>query len=273
MTRRKITKFLSILALMLPGGLSLTATTAAAVELIPHSAQYELHLLETRVGDIGAVSGTMDLSLKRSCRAWISSSHLNMNGGDPENPSIEVDAVSRQSEALDGSWLDFVSKVEVDGAPAEAVEGRAEVDEEGRGTAQFTTPRDVAFPIPKGTYFPIAAARYTLDQIWNQDKKLVNYLMFDGDSPTPVRGTDIVAGTPGSISSGLRGDTSLVEGPRRRVITTLFDLAETDSEPQATYIVDILENGIATRITVDMGFMVVEAILSHVDAIPLPDCD
>lgn len=264
--KRGTAGILSVLGLFLPG------SAVFAVELAPHSAQYELHLLETRVGDVGQVGGTMDISLAKTCDAWVSSSHLNMHGGDPENPTISVDAISRQSEALDGRWLEFASKVEVDGAPAEAIEGRAEIDEEGRGVADFTAPREVSFPIPKGTFFPVSASQYTLTQIWEEDKTLVNYLMFDGDSPTPVRGTDIVAGVPGSILADLKGDPTMVSGPLRRVITTLFDLAETDSEPQATYIVDILENGISTRITVDMGFMVVEALLSRIDPIPLPEC-
>ncbi|MDW3204507.1 MAG: DUF1849 family protein [Alphaproteobacteria bacterium] len=270
MLRKSATPFLT--ALVLAGSSLWSAAAAEPVRLVPYTATYSLHLLETRVGDIAAVDGSMDISVIRGCEAWTSQNQLTMSGGAIDNPSIEVDAESMIREDLEGRWMEFESSVRVGGNLQEAISGRAELDEDGRGTATFKKPREVSFPLPKGTTFPITAARDAIDRIWNDGARLVNYLMFDGESPSPMRGTDIVAGTPDPISRSLDDPDKLVQGDLRRIVTTLFEFSDTDSEPQTTYIVDMLPNGIASRLTVDMGFMVVESRLIEITAVPEPNC-
>lgn len=242
------------------------------VTLVPYTARYSLHLLETRVGDIASVNGGMDISVIRGCEAWTSQNHLTMSGGAAENPSIEVDAESMIREDIEGRWMEFESTVRVGGELTETIRGRAELDADGQGTATFKKPREVSFPLPKGTSFPISATRESIRQIWQNGAKLVTYLMFDGESPSPMRGTDILAGQPEPIQGGIDDPDNLVQGDLRRVVTTLFEFAETDSEPETTYIVDMLPNGVATRLTVDMGFMVVESRLIDITAVPAPKC-
>lgn len=263
----------SIAALVLAGSIVCSSPASAEpVKLAPYTATYSLHLLETRVGDIATVDGGMEISVVRGCEAWTSQNQLTMSGGATENPSIEVDAESMIREDLDGRWMEFESTVRVGGNLQEMIRGRAELDEDGRGTARFSKPREVSFPLPKGTSFPISATRDSIRKIWQDGARLVNYLMFDGESPSPMRGTDILAGTPEPVDAKIDDPDRLAQGDIRRIVTTLFEFSDTDSEPETTYIVDMLPNGVATRLTVDMGFMVVESRLVHITAVPEPDC-
>ena len=115
--------------------------------------------------------------------------------------------------------------------------------------------------------------RSNLNAAWGQNQVLMNYIYFDGSELSAWRGTDLVAGTPDPLDADAQDPDSMTQiGQAKRIVSTLYDLTHTDAEPITTYISDTLPNGVITRLTIDLGFMVAEARLVEVLANPEPDC-
>lgn len=242
------------------------AATAQDKTVVPHTARYDVGLLEARMGDIAAANGTMEIELTRGCDAWALNTELTLNTNQADGTGFDLGVVSASQEAVDGTWYTFDSRVYVGGQLQEVHQGRAELDETGRGEAVFEQPQNMVLPLEAGTTFPIAATLKSLGSLFNDGARIANYVIFDGSGPTALRATDIVAGTPAPTLEGLSDPADLTEGTAKRIVTTFFDMSRTDSEPVLTYIVDMLPNGLTTRLTIDLGFMVTEARLIDVVA-------
>lgn len=246
----------------------LAGNFAAAEDLsiAPHTARYDVSLLEARMGDIAAANGTMEIELSRGCDAWALNTELTLNTNQADGTGFDLGVVSASQEASDGSWYTFESRVFVGGELQDFHKGRAELDEAGRGEAVFEQPQAMVLPLKSGTKFPIAATLESLGLLFNDGVRISNYVIFDGSGPTALRATDIVAGKPDPTLEGLSDPAGLTNGEAKRIVTTFFDMTQTDSEPTLTYIVDMLPNGVTTRLTIDLGFMVTEARLIDVVA-------
>lgn len=245
--------------------------------ITPHKAVYSIGLLESEMGEVGQVDGAMAIELAKSCDdGWTVSTELRMATGSGDTPAMRLEIVTVDTESLDGRRFTFDSEVRVNGETTERIVGEAALNEDGAGSVTFESPIEGTKPLPNGTLFPINAFRNSLDAVWVRDEKLINYLYFDGSMPEPLRATDIVAGVAEPLPEGLKDPDGLTAGltsqDARRIVTTVFDMSRTDAEPQTTYIGDGLPNGILTRLTIDLGFMVTEARLVELSALNDPDC-
>jgi hypothetical protein len=234
------------------------------VSITPHSARYIIQLLETRMGDIASADGAMEISLSRDCDAWTLTTALSLSSAQQDGASFDLRVDSDSREALDGRWFEFDSQVVVGGQVQEAYRGRAEIDADGRGEAVYERPREMSVALDQGTQFPIGATSKSLTALFEEGARISNYVLFDGSGETAIRATDLVAGTPDPTLDGLSDPDGLTTTIAKRVVTTFFDMTRTDSEPTMTYIVDILPNGVTTRLTIDLGFMVTEARLIEI---------
>lgn len=259
------------LALLCCVGLTSSAL-AETPELASHSARYRLSLLEAKIGEVSMLDGVMSFHVIRGCDAWTLQSSLDMAAGQPDGQNFQMAVEHQSREALDGSWLEFDTSFNANGGVQERYAGRAERAADGGVTAQFDYPEKASITLPAEVVFPIQAVEQTVAAFWDGKKRLVNYLYFDGSELDMAKATDLLAGTPDPLMDGAEDPDHLTQGDSRRIVTTLFDSSQTDSEPRSTYISDTLPNGVITRLTIDMGFMVVEARLVEVVAIAKPKC-
>ncbi len=251
----------------------LSAASAQTYAVTPHSARYTLSLLETRMGEISMLDGVLTFDIVKSCEEWTVQSSLDLISGNPEGGVFKLVLDHQATESLDGTRLAFETRTEVNDQVLDVYQGRAEVDMEGRGEAQFVLPKEATVPLPKGTTFPMMAMARNLQAIWGEGQRHVTYIYFDGSELSAWRGSDLVAGKPDPIDDTAQDPDGMAQTEdARRIVTTLFDLSQTDSEPQTTIITDTLPNGVITRLTIDVGFMVAEARLSEILEVSAPVC-
>jgi len=249
------------------------AAQAQEYSVLPHSARYSITLIEAKVGEVTMLDGGLSVDLVKGCKNWTLQSNLNLAAGNQDGAGFVLVMNQAATESLDGRRFEFKTDVVVNDAPEETYQGIATLEEDGRGEAEFTLPEQQRVRLPQDTLFPINAMRTNLKAAWGAQQVLTNYIYFDGSELSAWRATDLVAGTPEPLDAQAQDPDGITKiGQAKRVVTTLFDLTHTDAEPISTYISDILPNGIVTRLTIDLGFMVAEARLIEVLAIPEPDC-
>ena len=262
---------LSGLAVSAVHALATVSAWAAGFASAPHTAYYEMSLLETRVGDVTSVDGAMRLEITPACDAWTVSNEMHMRSGNGDGAGVELRVLHKGREATSGEALDFETTVYANGQLTDQIKGSATRDATGRGEAVFDLPEPITLPLPAGTVFPLGALDASIEAFFKQNKRLTNYLYFDGSEAGVDRGTDLVAGTPEPVEADQQDPDNLLTGAPRRIVTTMFDMSQTDAEPRSTYIGDMMPNGILTRLTIDLGFILVEARLSRVSENPLPE--
>lgn len=236
----------------------------------PHLAFYDINLLETRMGDITQVDGSMKVSITAQCDAWTIQSDLAMASGNGAGLGVELRVVHESKETVDRTSLEFETEVYVNGSQTELIKGVATRDATGKGEAVFDHPQRTVVPLPSGTVFPLDSVDRSMTEFFEQNTRLLNYLYFDGSEPAVDRVTDLLAGEANVIQPDQDDPDALLTQAPKRIVSTLFELNQADSEPQSTFISDIMPNGILTRLTIDLGFILVEARLNSVEARPSP---
>lgn len=237
----------------------------------PHSATYTIRLLENRIGDIASVDGYMRIAVTASCGFYRLESELLMQMVGMGEGSSVLKVTSEAEEAVTGQDYRFSTDVFLNDTLTETTRGVAKLDAEHGGTATFERPEPQTITLPPGTMFPFTNLNRLIQAFFEDDAQLDNYISFDGSHTGVDRGTDLKAGDANSIAEDLTDpDGLLVEAPKR-IVTTLYDFSQKDAEPRSTIIADLTSNGITTWMSLDLGFIVLEAKLQDVTATPLPD--
>ena len=246
---------------------------AEGFAVAPHVALYEVNLLETRMGGVTRVEGAMSLSITAACDAWTVESDLGLIFGNAENEGAKLRVQHKGRESVSGETFEFRTDVYTNDSLSEIIRGEAKRGSDGHGEAFFTMPEEKTLPLPAETEFPLSALSKSLGAFFEQNQRLINYVYFDGTDMGVDRATDLLAGTPEPIQTDQQDPDGLLSAEALRVVTTMFDFSKTDAEPNSTFVGDLMANGVVARLTIDLGFILVEARLSEVKATPLPtDC-
>lgn len=261
--------FVSALIGLLAAG---PALAQDAVRLVPHEANYRLDLYEARMGAITFVEGSIGIAAARDCTRWNIVQSSVFEAGSGETPQFTLSGESTMSEALDGSWFEFDTVTTVNETDRQRLSGRAERDADGRPILTMTRPEAATVPMPRETLFLVEALRASVAALFIRGERIHPHILFDGSDADAVRATDLVAGTPAPRADDLDDPDGLAEGDIKRIVSTFFDLSQTDTEPHMTVVSDMLANGVTTRMTIDFDFMVIEATLTDVTPLPVPEC-
>ena len=105
-----------------------------------------------------------------------------------------------------------------------------------------------------------------------EGEKIVNYVLFDGSNPEPIRGSDVVLGEARSLDTAPAGDAGLIGGKSWQVITSFYSIDATDSQPLVSNRADVYVSGITTRLSLDVGLAVMEGTLTRLQELPPPQC-
>jgi hypothetical protein len=252
--------------------LSVSAAGAAAAELAPHRAVYDLSLAKARSSQAAtAVDGRMAFVWKDVCDGWTIEYDTEMDLVFSKRGSRSVAWQYTAWESDDASRLRFFLQRYMNGEPTLHRRGRAEKGPEG-GVAVITKPEEREVELAPGTLFPGEHSRKLLDAARNGERFFYaevfdgtgeNDGLFAANAAILDRRSDVA---PPLDSPLLRGVASW------RVNMAFYGPGESSGAPQSEQNVRYYENGVVTDLELDYGDFVVEARLTDLKALERPDC-
>ncbi|MFC6854525.1 EipB family protein [Marivibrio halodurans] len=245
---------------------------ANTVRMVPHEARYDVSLLELRSANKGSAGGIFLVRVARSCDGWSLDSDLQVQIETQEGGATLIESRSRYEEILTeaGGRLIFRQSQSVDGTPLSATAGEARRGPEG-GEARFERPAGTTLSLPPDTAFPVSGSLNAMRRLFGGEK-MVSQMLFDGGEDGALLTVDLAAGTPEPAPEGVRGDRDLLRGRMLRTVTAFYAPDQPDSEPLSTYVSDMYDNGVAARLSIDVGLATIDAELSAIRRLPDPEC-
>lgn len=248
------------------------ASAAEAATVQPHQAEYRLSAQRLKLpGAEGATDGLFVIRLQQRCEDWALLTRMSIGLDMAGGRQVEFLSLSSLEESLDGRRLTFQSETLVNDQVIDTVRGAARVDPEEGGVADIFEPEPQEVPLPPGAMFPIAAFKHAIDRI-ARGERFVDYVLFDGSGPQPLRGSDVVLGPAQPLDAPPEGDAALLDGQGWRVVSAFYEIDATDAPPLVSNVVDAYRNGVASRLMLDLGVMEVEGTLTSLRALPEPEC-
>lgn len=251
------------------------AGVAAAADLIPHRATYEMRLSPGRraVGVVD-VRGVMVMETVDACDAWETKQRIRLTFLRPDTEEFVTDSSFTSFESKDGSTLQFSVRNTQNGEVEEELRGRAELLPGGKGRATFSLPESRSFDLPGGTTFPMAHLSQLIEHA-KQGQTVVAYNVFDGARLDGAFKVNAVIGraprpTPGPA---VRGDVALLRNQASwSVRLAFFPADEQAGQPEYEVSMDLLANGVARSMVLDYGDFALDARLQRIEALPRPKC-
>lgn len=247
---------------------------AAAVELRPHRALYDLGLAAARDGSsITALRGEMALEWADACEGWTVSQNIRMDIANRSGASFQNVISFSSYETKSGDRFRFSMKWGAAGDRVEEYVGYAEP-----GRAVFTVPDGESMPLPEGTMFPTEHMFLLVDAAAAGRSRLTR-TVFGGTGPdslnevTAFIGAEVPSGTPlatrGDESAVLREVAELRSWP---VSMAYFPFESNAPEPDFEAIFRLVENGVAASVILDYGEFAMNAELTEIEFFPPPAC-
>lgn len=252
-----------------------TAVDAAAMARIqPHRAIYNMTLQRAKQGSsVNNVGGRMMFAWADACDAWTIEQRLDLTFQYEGGRSQRVKTSLATWEAKDSSLFRFNVRRETNGAETEAFRGRAILARDGSGgeaNYQPPTAHDVA--LRPQTVFPsthtlelLEAARkgehmLTRDVFDGADEQGKNEISAFISDPQPVTAPE------GAANAALR------TGEAWPIRMAFFAPDNQTGTPDYEMTMQLLQNGVATSLTIDYGDFVVDATLDTLEPLPEPTC-
>jgi hypothetical protein len=263
---------LVVLAIALPA----LTRPAGAQELQPHRAAYAVTLLEK--GRPGAgTPGTYAFELRQTCEGYVINQRmrLEMEGGKGMMVSEQT---SQMTESRDGRKLSFEHNSALNGKPASLLKGDATLSDDGRGQALFGEPEGQSVALPKGTLFPNAMTRVTVQHAKAGDVGF-DALFFYGEKVKAPQSVNVVIGRVPKRLADFKvpeEGVSLAENRGRIYYRgAFFDADPKDKNGEAAFEMSslMLDNGIELYGTHEEGEGGIEYRITRLEPLPKPTCN
>jgi hypothetical protein len=167
------------------------ALPAAAQELQPHRAVYAVSMLEKGKPGMGP-PGTYAFELKQTCDGYVINQRMRLEV-EGNKGSVVSEQTSQMTESRDGRKLRFEHLSVANGKQTSLLRGDATLDDEGRGQSLFSEPEGQSVALPKGTLFPNALTRATIQHAKAEDGGF-DTLFFYGEKLKPPQSVNLVIG-------------------------------------------------------------------------------
>lgn len=259
----------------LAGGTQVTAVTAAEMAGVqPHRALYNLSLHNAKQGsNINNVGGRMLFAWTDACDAWTIEQRLDLTFQYDGGSSQRVKTSLATWEAKDSSLFRFNVRRETNGNETEAFRGRAMLARDGSGgTANYQAPDVHDVPLGKSTVFP---STHTLELIKaaKAGQRLLTRDVFDGADEMGKNEISAFISNPEEIIAPEGSKNPELRQGRGWPIRMAFFAPDNESDtPDYEMTMVLLENGVATSLTIDYGDFVVDATLDTLEPLPQPVC-
>jgi len=252
--------------------LVVVASPAAAADVAPHRAVYDLSLDRTSAhGDVVDVSGTMLFEWADACDGWSVTQRTALSFTYQTGDTVDVGWNVVTWESKDGLRYRFFIRNMENGEVKDEHRGEAHLDGRGKGgVAEYTLPEKKTVTLPAGVLFPTA---HTIELIKHVDAgdRFFWATVFDGFDNDGL--SDIGA----AIATRLKTDAGagtrfplLAAGPSSRVSLAFYDRSTQSAEPEHEQVLRLHENGVVEDITLDFGDFSVVGKLKELKPLPPP---
>ncbi len=255
------------------GVLALTAVPAYGIEIVPHRAAYAFEVVEidSRSG-ITDISGGMTFEWADTCDGWSTDQRYLLRITNEDGGEIVSQSSSVNWESKDGRRLRFNSKRERNGETVDLFRGEAVLDKAGgSGVARFSQPRDEEVDLPSGTRLPTDLTLLLMEQAARGEFNFQG-LVFEGgeiETSQPVTNLTLPKRQPGKESIL---EAPLGPNPVWPMFMAYFTRQNGDDIPETEISLDIQENGIVPRFTLNYGTFKLRARLARIQALPAVKC-
>jgi len=266
-------------ALALCGGVAAAAPPAAhpaAVEVQPHKAMYDM-TLESAKPNSGVVGATGSLAYKwgESCDGWTIEQRYQLTMQYEQDQPVTIDSNFVTWESKDGKTYRFNERRTRNGQPDEDIKGDAGFKgAKGAGGAVFSRPKDQNFDLPAGGLFPTAHTLLLIRKAEDGEHYLAAEV-FDGSSVDGSVDISAVLGPkldPKAHPASETVKSPLIDRPSWNVRMAFFPDSSKDENPDYELGMRLMDNGIASEMTIDYGDYVIKAKLKEIQALPKPNC-
>jgi hypothetical protein len=251
------------------------AGAAAAADLVPHRATYEMRLSQgKRATGVLDVRGLMVMESVDACEAWETQQRIRLTFLRPDTEEFVTDSAFTSFELKDGSSLQFSVRNTQNGEVEEELRGQAQIGKDGTGRATFTLPDPRTFDLPVGTIFPMAHLSQLIEHA-KLGENVVAYNVFDGARLDGAFKVNAVIGKIAHPMAGPlpKGDVALLRNqPGWSVRLAFFPADDQAGQPEYEVSMDLLANGVARSMVLDYGDFALDARLQRLEAMPRPKC-
>jgi hypothetical protein len=252
------------------------AVPAAAQELQPHRAVYAVSMLEKGKPGMGA-PGTYAFEIKQTCDGYVINQRMRLEVEGAKG-SVVSEQTSTMTESKDGRKLKFEHHSTANGKQTSLLRGDATLDDDGRGQSRFSEPEGQSVAMPKGTLFPNAMTRATIQHAKAEDGGF-DTLFYYGEKVKPPQSVNVVIGRVPKRLSDIKlpeGSESITENRGRIYYRgAFFDAQPKDKNGEAAFEMSslMLDNGIELYGTHEEGDGGIEYRITRLEALPKPTCN
>ncbi len=241
--------------------------------MLPHRAVYGLSLGDLRSSSsVVETAGRFEFEWQDVCDGWAVSQRFRIALLYDDGISVSYGWSLSSWESKDGKRYRFFIRRFDGSGEMESVRGEAELGADGSGKAEYSAPEQREVALPAGTVFPtlhtqqvLAGAEAGGAPVWN--------MVFDGS------GDEGLFGVSAALSRQLPGGTPtrfaspLLEGvPSWRLNLAFYAPDAASLEPEQEQGLRLFANGVVDEMRLDYGEFVLDADLTELAQLPLPNC-
>jgi hypothetical protein len=248
----------------------LAAVPASAQTIAPHRAAYSLSLGAAR-GDVVGIEGVLAMDWSEVCEGWTIAQRLRFRMSESDGNAVDTEIVFSSFETHDGTSYRFSLRTTRDGELVEELRGRATLDPDKGGSAEFSVP-ETKMDLPPGTLFPTAHALLLLNLAAGGEKQ-VSRAVFDGAT---LDGALDVSALIGNLLPPQDGATNIAPAlgsrPSWRVRMAYFNADDQSGIPIYETSMRMLDNGVAADYAFEYPEFTMNAKLERLEPLPRPRC-
>ncbi|MDB5367483.1 MAG: hypothetical protein JWM77_3410 [Rhodospirillales bacterium] len=248
------------------------APVAPATTPAPHKAIYSMTMVQSKQpGQIVSVAGRMYYEWRDGCDAWTTDQKFALDYVYAEQNSTRFNSHYTAWESKAGNDYSFAVKRTRDGELVEEYRGTAKRAKAGIGTAKYVKPEAESLELPNGFFFPTS---HTLSLIRkaNEGQKIFNAQMFDGSDGEGAVEVNAVLGPRVEKDPSTQVQSSLIEGPARRVRMAFWGADPNAALPEYEMTLTLHDNGVVSGMRIDYDDFSIQGRLTAIDALPAAKC-
>ncbi|MBI3506946.1 MAG: DUF1849 family protein [Proteobacteria bacterium] len=248
-----------------------SGSVAEAQTVAPHRAAYSLSLGDAKGGSVGAIEGALVIDWGEVCEGWTISQRMRftMSGGD--GGDVDSDISFSSFESHDGRSYRFSLRTSRDGDVVEELRGRATLDPDAGGKAEFSMP-ETTLVLPPGTMFPTAHSLLLIN-LAEGGERLVTRAVFDGATLDGALDVSAIIGDKTPADPALAKSSPKVGArPSWRVRMAYFNPDDKTGTPTYETSMRMLDNAVASEYSFDYPEFSIRAKLERLEALPKPNC-
>jgi hypothetical protein len=247
------------------------ASPVAAQEVAPHRAAYSLSLGEAR-GEISKIDGALVIDWGEVCEGWTITQRMKFRMSGTESGDVDTDIVFSSFESRDGRNYRFSLRTTRDGEVVEDLRGRASLDPDKGGKAEFTMPENTTLDLPPGTMFPTAHSILLLNLAAGGEQQ-VTRPVFDGATLDGALDVSAIIGRRAAPDATLAAKSpGIGDRPSWSVRMAYFDPTDKAGTPSYETSMRMLDNAVAADYAFEYPEFSIRAKLERLDALPKPRC-